>query len=358
MRSRFLLLCIVLVLGLGARSAHATFSIVARDPQTGELGIAVQSRAFSVGAGVPWAEAGVGAVATQSNTNESFGPRGLALMRSGYTARETLDILLGADPGRENRQVGIVDARGRAATFTGEECGTWAGDSTEVDLSVQGNLLAGPDVVRDMVTAFHRTEGELAEKLLAALHAAQAAGGDKRGQQSAAILVVRESDAYPEYRTRYIELRVEDHPTPIDELERVFRMHQASDLLEAHVRYATAYDEQGDAAAAQRERQRIGEALQGTLQRGNASASTLNALAWNCAISDIHLQEALRAAQEAAAMEPENTNILDTLAEVHFRVGDAAKAIEVIDRALALEPGDGYLLSQRKRFEGKANSPD
>jgi uncharacterized Ntn-hydrolase superfamily protein len=353
MRTRRLLSLVLAILAACAAPAQATFSIVAHDPQTGELGIAVQSRAFSVGAGVPWAEAGVGAVATQSATNESFGPRGLSLMRSGFTAQQTLEILLGSDPGRENRQVGIVDAYGHAATFTGEECGSWAGDSTEVDLSVQGNLLAGPAVVRDMVTAFHGTEGELAEKLLAALHAAQAAGGDKRGQQSAALLVVRDSDLYPEYRTRYIDLRVEDHPSPIDELERVFRMHQASDLLEAHVRYAEWYDEQGNTEAAALERQRIGETLQATLSRGDASASTLNALAWTCATSDVYLEESLRAAERAVELEPENANILDTLAEVHFRMGNADEALEVIDRALALAPDDGYLLGQRKRFLGK-----
>jgi uncharacterized Ntn-hydrolase superfamily protein len=347
-----MLVLVPVILAACTAAAQATFSIVAHDPRTGELGIAVQSRAFSVGAGVPWAEAGVGAVATQSATNESYGPRGLALMRSGFTARQTLDILLGADAGRENRQVGIVDAHGRSVAFTGSRCGSWAGDSTEVDLSVQGNLLAGPAVVRDMVSAFHGTQGELAEKLLAALHAAQAAGGDKRGQQSAALLVVRDSERYPEYRTRYIDLRVEDHPTPIEELERVFRMHQASDLLEAHVRYAARYDEQGDSEAAARERQRIGETLEATLARDDAAASTLNALAWTCATSNIFLEKSLRAAERAVAMEPENVGILDTLAEVHFRMGNATRAVEVIDRALAIDPDDAYLLGQRQRFLG------
>ena len=154
MHSRTVISLTVVVIAMIASAAHATFSIVVHDPQTGELGIAVQSRAFSVGAGVPWAEAGVGAIATQSATNESFGPRGLSLLRSGYSAGETLDILLGADPGRENRQVGIVDAQGRSAAFTGDQCSSWAGDSTGVGISVQGNILAGPDVVAGMVQAY------------------------------------------------------------------------------------------------------------------------------------------------------------------------------------------------------------
>ena len=335
-----------------ADTARATFSIVAHDAQTGELGVAVQSRAFSVGAGVPWAEAGVGAVATQSATNESFGPRGLSLLRSGYTASEALQILLGADPGRENRQVGMVDAQGRAATFTGERCGSWAGDSTQSGLAVQGNLLAGADVVNNMVTAYRATAGEMAEKLIAALHAAQAAGGDKRGQQSAALLIVRPSEEFPEYRTRYIDLRVEDHPQPIKELERLFRIHQASDLLEAHLRYAKDYDGRGEVEAAKRERMHVGTALKYTLTQTGASASTLNSLAWTCATADLYLQESLEAAERAVQLEPDNSGILDTLAEVHFRMGNTGEALRVIDRALEIAPDDPYLQGQRLRFVG------
>lgn len=328
-----------------------TFSIVAFDSATGELGVAVQSRAFSVGGGVPWAKAGVGAIATQASTNESFGPRGLAMLEAGYTASEALEMLLATDAGRANRQVGIVDARGNAAAHTGASCLSWAGDSTLAGLSVQGNILAGPAVVAEMVRAFRDTGGELAERLIAALHAAQAAGGDRRGKQSAAILVVRESDRYPEYRTRYIDLRVEDHPEPIAELERVFRMHQASDLLRAHVRYAAHYDTTGAPAAAALERRRIGETLLYTLGRDDADAGTLNSLAWFCATSDMYLEESLRAAQRAVDLEPDNTAILDTLAEVHFRLGHIDDAITVIERAIAIDPEDSYLREQKRRFE-------
>lgn len=344
---------IAIATGASANEASGTFSIVAFDPETEELGVAVQSRAFSVGGGVPWAEAGVGAIATQASTNESFGPRGLAMLHQGYTAAEVLDMLLASDPGRENRQVGIVDAHGGSASFTGSKCLAWAGDSTEVGLSVQGNILAGAGVVADMVRAFNDTKGELAERLLSALHAAQAAGGDRRGQQSAAILVVRPSDAYPEYRTRYIDLRVEDHASPIEELERVFRMHQASDLLRAHLRYAEAYDAVGDHGSAQRERERIGRALQYTLAQKDAEASTLNALAWYCATADMFLDESLQAARRAAEQEPDNTAILDTLAEVQFRMGKVSEAIDTIQRAIALDPSDDYLKEQLQRFRAQ-----
>ncbi len=331
--------------------ASATFSIVAYDPNTGELGVAVQSRAFSVGGAVPWAEAGVGAIATQASTNESFGPRGLALLRAGYSAQQTLQMLLSTDDGRDNRQLAVVDTAGGSAAWTGGACQAWAGDSTAVGLSVQGNILAGPDVVGDMVKAFHGSQGELAERLIAALVAAQAAGGDKRGQQSAALLVVRPSDRFPEYRTRYIDLRVEDHEQPIDELERVFRIHQASDLLRAHVRYAEAYEATGQIEAAQRERARMGAALRFTLDREDASASTLNSLAWFCATGNVFLEESLQAAQRAVNLEPENTGILDTLAEVYFRMNRRDRAIQTIRKALKLEPDDAYLLSQFEKFQ-------
>jgi uncharacterized Ntn-hydrolase superfamily protein len=332
-----------------------TFSIVAYDPQTRELGVAVQSHAFSVGAGVPWAEAGVGAIATQASTNESFGPRGLALLREGLTARQVVDKLIASDPGRENRQLGVVDALGGSASFTGGKCLSWAGDSTEAGLSAQGNILAGPDVVSEMVRAYHETNGELAERLIAALHAAQAAGGDRRGMQSAGLLVVRPSEHFPEYRTRYIELRVEDHPDPINELERLFRMHQASDLLRAHMRYAEHYDTTGNAEAAARERERIGEGLTRALANEDTDAGSLNALAWYCATADLYLEESLQAAKRAVALKPDNSGYIDTLAEVLFRMGRAEEAIEVIDRAIAIaiDPDDDYLRGQKARFAGK-----
>jgi uncharacterized Ntn-hydrolase superfamily protein len=359
MNRRFVVALAGLALNAAMASAEVprgTFSIVAFDPVTEELGVAVQSRAFSVGGGVPWAEAGVGAVATQASTREAHGPRGLALLRSGHSASQTLEMLIGSDPGRDRRQLGVVDVRGGSAAWTGSECGSWAGDSTHANLSVQGNILAGPEVVSEMVRAFQETEGELAEKLLVALHAAQAAGGDRRGQQSAAILVVRPSDEFPEYRTRYIDLRVEDHPTPIEELERVFRIHQASDLLHAHLRYLELYESQGDDDAASRERLRIGQTLERTLADPEAESGTLNALAWYCATEDLYLEESLEAARRAALLKPEDTGILDTLAEVLYRLRRTEEALETIELALALQPEDDYLMSQRDRFRGDEES--
>jgi uncharacterized Ntn-hydrolase superfamily protein len=203
-----------------------TFSIVARDPQAGESGIAVQSKFLAVGAVVPWAKAGVGAIATQSWANTSYGPRGLELLASGLSAQETLAHLIGEDDGRASRQVGIVGVDGQPATFTGDQCFPWAGGQVGEHYTCQGNILVGEDSVLAMARTFEQTSGRLCDRLVAALAAGQAAGGDSRGQQSAALLVVRQGGGYGGFNDRFIDLRVDDHPQPINELQRILQLHK------------------------------------------------------------------------------------------------------------------------------------
>ena len=207
-------------------SPVATFSIVGYDAETGDLGIAVQSKFFAVGSVVPWAEAGVGAIATQSWANTTYGPNGLKLLKSGLSAAQTLERLIADDPGRATRQVGIVDAKGKVANYTGDECNEWAGAVSGKHYTAQGNILAGEEVVKAMGKAFEETEGELADKLMAALFAGQEKGGDTRGQQSAALLVVREQSGYGGFNDRYIDLRVDDAEKPIEELQRLLEIHK------------------------------------------------------------------------------------------------------------------------------------
>jgi uncharacterized Ntn-hydrolase superfamily protein len=202
-----------------------TFSIVAYDPQAQEWGVAVESKFLAVGAVVPWAQAGVGAVATQSYANTSFGPNGLALMAQGLSAQEALDQLVAEDEGRARRQVGLVDAQGRAATFTGHECLAWAGGLTGTYYAAQGNILVSGATVEAMAKTFEETRGELADRLVAALAAGQAAGGDRRGRQSAAVLVVRPEGGYGGYNDRYLDLRVDDDPQPIERLKALVDLH-------------------------------------------------------------------------------------------------------------------------------------
>jgi uncharacterized Ntn-hydrolase superfamily protein len=199
-----------------------TFSIVGFDPGNGDLGVAVASKFPCVGAVVPWARAGVGAVATQAWANTDLGPDGLRLMAGGMPASSALDAVLEGDDGRDERQAGFVDASGGAATFTGSGCVDWAGGVTGDHFAAQGNILAGEDVVIAMADAFAGTEGDLSDRLLAAMGAGDAAGGDRRGKQSAALLVVRAGGGYEGRNDRYIDLRVDDHPDAPAELMRVF----------------------------------------------------------------------------------------------------------------------------------------
>jgi uncharacterized Ntn-hydrolase superfamily protein len=210
-----------------ANSASATFSIVAYDPATGDLGVAVASKFLAVGSVVPWAKAGVGAVATQARASVVYGPQGLLRMAAGQAPEAVVAALTKADALRSQRQVSMVDAKGRAAAFTGADCYAWAGHKTGKHFSVQGNILMGEGVLEAMALAFveaQKESKELADWLMAALQAGEAAGGDRRGRQSAAILVVRKNGGYDRGNDRYIDFRVDDHPNPVPELARLLKL--------------------------------------------------------------------------------------------------------------------------------------
>jgi uncharacterized Ntn-hydrolase superfamily protein len=203
----------------------ATFSIVAYDPDINAWGIAVASKFPAVGAVVPWAQAGAGAVATQSYANTSYGPRGLAMMGSGLTAQKAIDALIEEDEERALRQVGLVDASGNAATFTGEDCFEWAGGLTGEHFAVQGNILKGPEVIETMGDTFRASDQPFPERLLAALLAADRAGGDRRGRQSAAVLIVKPQGGYAGFNDRWIDYRVDDHVDPVPKLGELLKLH-------------------------------------------------------------------------------------------------------------------------------------
>jgi uncharacterized Ntn-hydrolase superfamily protein len=205
----------------------ATYSIVACDLEAGQWGVAVQSKFLSVGSVVPWAEAQVGAVATQAYANPRYGPQGLEKLRAGKSAQEVVDELVAADDGRSQRQVGVVDARGGCATYTGEECLDWAGGRAGEGYAAQGNILVSGETVDALADTFEASGGErLAERLLECLVAAQAAGGDRRGQQSASLLVVERDGGYAGLSDLLVDLRVEDHERPIEELHRIYELHK------------------------------------------------------------------------------------------------------------------------------------
>ena len=211
-----------------APAAVATYSICACDLDAGQWGVATQSKFLAVGSIVPWAEPQAGAIATQSYANPRYGPDGLALLRSGLSADEVVERLTSADEGRERRQLGVVDGEGRGATFTGRECHEWAGGVTGPGFAAQGNILVSQETVAALAAGFEAsTRRPLAERLLECLAAAQTAGGDRRGQQSAALLVVEREGGYGGLSDVLVDLRVDDHADPIAELHRLYELHEA-----------------------------------------------------------------------------------------------------------------------------------
>jgi uncharacterized Ntn-hydrolase superfamily protein len=274
-----------------------TYSIVGRDPITGELGVAVQSHWFSVGPIVPWAMAGVGAVATQANVEVAYGPRGLALMQGGLDASSALERMLVADPGAAGRQVAIVDAAGGVAVHTGSSCVPEAGHATSEGVSCQANIMASAQVWPSMLNAFEQTNGSLLERLLSALDAAELEGGDIRGRQSAALLVV---PAAGEGWETVISLRVEDHPEPLVELRRLVALREAYELA--------------------------GQA-DGLVNVGRHD-------------------EAARLYEQASQRAPENHELLFWAGLGAAQTGDLDTAIARIRKAIGLQPGWDVLLSR------------
>ncbi|MGH9463190.1 MAG: DUF1028 domain-containing protein [Vicinamibacteria bacterium] len=274
------------------RSLVSTFSIVAGDPETGELGVAVASRFFAVGSVVPWARADVGAVATQSFANTSFGWRGIELLEKGLTPQEVGDVLLRHDDNPKRRQLGIVAPDGSSFTYTGENCIPWAGGRRGPHYAIQGNILASEEVVSSMEKTFLETGGTLADRLYAALLAGDAAGGDARGKQSAALLVVEREAGYGGYNDRAIDIRVDDHAQPFEELGRLLQF--------AQVNYS-----------------------------------------WNVGwtlFTQKRYQEALPPMERTAALAPENGEVLYDLAVIRLAAGNVQDALQALEKAVALNP--------------------
>lgn len=302
----------------------ATYSIVARDPQTGEIGVAVQSHWFGVGSVVCWAEAGTGAVATQSFVDPAYGPLGLDLMRAGRSAYESMRALLVADRGAQYRQVAAVDARGGVFAFTGHQCIAAAGQvvDEEHQFSVQANLMTDDGVWPAMAVAYVETPGDLADRLVAALEAAQAAGGDVRGRQSAALLVVAPAATGRQWDDRLFDLRVEDHPEPVAELKRLVRLRRAY----RHMNAGDAAVEASDFEGAARE-YAAAEAL---------APEIVEVAFWRAVtlVSSGRVDEALPVFKRVFAAEPVWVGVIERLVAVKMLPDDR----EIVDRILAQAP--------------------
>jgi uncharacterized Ntn-hydrolase superfamily protein len=289
----------------GAEKIVATFSIVARDPATGELGVAVQSRAFAAGARVPFAKAGVGAIATQAAANGFYGPEGLELLEKGLSPEDVVKRLTDADEGRDSRQLAVIDAKGRVKAYTGAKTNAWAGHIEGENYSVQGNILTGEAVVREMARAFETSKGELAERMMNALDAGQAAGGDARGMQAGGILVVKPVDGSGRLSDRWVDIRVDDSPNPFTELRRLLnivlaaRQSQLSGRLAAEGKYA----------------------------------------------------EAIETQKKAISMNPTDDQLLYGLAQRYAQAGDAASAAAMLQKAIAKHERWRELAGRNQAFD-------
>ena len=328
-----------------------TFSIVAADTVEHEWGIAVASRFLAVGSVVPWARAGVGAIATQASANTAFGSYGLDLLERGESADQVLKRLLNTDPRREARQVGIVDAAGHTAFHTGKECEDFAGGILGPAFVVIGNDLAGPQVLDMMARTFRSAEGSLAERLLAALQAGEEAGGDARGREAAALLVVKGGGGYLGGNDRLVDLRVDDHVAPVRELGRLYAVHSAYFLPEVYLRLGDQAAAAGARAKSEQEYSRVVDLYRRGIAAFPKDPRLMNGLAWFYVKHRINLDEAFRLAGRAHELEPRSWQIVDTLAEIHYARGNVVQAHQLARQALTLDPKNPYLRDQVARFQ-------
>jgi uncharacterized Ntn-hydrolase superfamily protein len=289
----------------------ATFSIIARDPATGELGMAVQSKAFAAGNRAMTIKGGVAVIAHQASANPMYGAVGLELIATGMAPQQALEFMLRADEGRDNRQVAILDMQGRTAAWTGPSTNDWKGHKCGANYCAQGNILAGAPVVEAMARSFESSSGPLAERLMDALDAAQAAGGDARGMQSGAVTIVRPLAGSGGFSDRVVDVRVDDHRTPLSELRRLLKLVRSGQLI----------------------------------QDGNRK------------VTENNLAEAAAIVQRAVDMSPENDNAWVAIANIHLRAGRKTQALEAIRRAVELNPGNKRQLPKNTNFQSLASDP-
>ena len=335
-----------IVILIFSMSDYGTFSIAAMDPETNEWGVAVASRVLDVGYIVPWVKVDVGAVATQALSNPYFGPRVLEALEQGKTATEALEHVLEKDTIPEDRQLGIVDRDGNSASHTGSTTNAWAGHKTAPYVAVQGNILTGPEVVDSMFAVFERTQGPLAERLLSALEAGEKAGGDNRGKQSAAIIVVTERGGYLGVDDRLVDLNVVDNEEPVQELRRQYELWQYAFMAPAYLRLADEKKEKEEMYLT-----KTYALLCKALESDSESAEVYNSLAWEFALRKKYPEETLEAAKKAHTLAPDDANIMDTLAEAYYAAGYYKEAVDWENKALEIEPENAFFKKQLEKFE-------
>ena len=331
-----------------AADMNGAFSIVARDPYTGEMAVACMSHAPACGNVVPWVQAGIGAIATQGETNPSWGPRGLQFMRDSMLPSGIVDTLMKSDPGLQRRQVAMLDRKGWPGGYSGGELVNWSGGILDSNLAVQGNTM--PDntslqAIFDTLKAASLDQ-PLSERLLDGLAHAVRRKADWRGARSAALLVGRVNPNRPEDTSRYVYLRVDDDPDPVGKLTALYRTWRASQLVAAHLDYAAWYRGAKAAPRAARDSVRAAAAVEQALADPTLGAPALNAMAWALARRTAMLDKAWTAIERARKAEPKNTEFMDTAAEVRAQQGMMEEALKILEAATKLVPTDEYLAAR------------
>jgi uncharacterized Ntn-hydrolase superfamily protein len=342
--TKYILGLLVLSSFILVSSAHATFSIIGYDPETKEWGIAVASRQVSVGAGVPWAEAGSGAVAVQAWMDPKIGRDGLAMMKAGFSAKQTMASLMDRDRELQKRQFALIDAMGGVAGFSGNTLADFAGDRQGNYYSVQGNILAGEAVLTEMERVFLETEGPLALRLLLALQAGDSAGGDRRGRQSAALLVARAHGDYRGVTDRMIDLRVDNDPEATDKLVDVFIGWANQVTFYTYLTSESAPDLQRGVVL-------MDWLLEQEEGKNEPDIMVHNSMAWFLAQERIMPEKAIEIALSANQLTPQNTSIINTIAEAYRASGDTATGVKWLKEALEYRPGDMYLTDRLIEFQ-------
>lgn len=329
-----LILLFKFIFSLDNNKNISTFSIVAYDTLMEEWGVAVQSKFFAVGAVVPEAKAGLGAIATQAWGNTTFKEKTIKLFSEGYSAKDVIELLIKDDHDSLYRQIGVVDKNGNSYAYTGKNCSYYAGHIVGKNFTVQGNILVSEEVLKSMAFAFENTTGPLALKLLEALKAGQKAGGDSRGMQSAALLVVSKNGGYSGYDDRMIDIRVDDSEKPIEELERLYYLNEETFLVSSYIRITIDALKEKKEKKAEESFKRVSKILEKYPQ----SADMYNSVAWEMAINDFKLEKALEYAKKAIELKKDDPNIWDTLGEIYFRMKNIKKAIEAEKKAVEFSP--------------------
>ncbi|MBI3189939.1 MAG: DUF1028 domain-containing protein, partial [Ignavibacteriales bacterium] len=355
-KSLFILLLFVFQLCVGQNfpKSHpseivGTISIVAVDTLTGDIGVAILSRVLSVGAIAPYAKAGVGAVATQATANTTYGPVGLEMLARGVEPYEVIGAMLVNDGDTTQRQVGMVDAKGNSYAFTGSGCVQKATHMFGPGYSVQGNVLSSESIVKAVGRSFEISHGTLPDRLLDALESGERAGADA-GYRSAALLVVRENGGYMGFNDRYVDVRVDDSPTPMDELRRIYKLWMNRFTFDTQIRSIEVFMQQNNVAAARTELQRLVNDLNAQLRDKPDDPDVLNRIAFILATYDIDRERALDLAKRAAKLEPTNDRVLSTLAECHFYLGHYEEAIAIGAELVKRSPANDNFWKRLQKY--------